>query len=108
MGTIDWFQDQGRTTNAIGLDVTTFSYPKTIKASVQPISRTQLLVSGLDLNNDYVNVYLFADVEDLERDISGDQFEYNGYRYQVQTATEWRPSDQWKAIIGVKIGPALS
>lgn len=94
----------GRVTNAIGLDVSSYADPVELTGSVQAVPRNRYEQYGLDLNKNYITVYTSEDVLDVQRDISGDQISFNGKRYQVMSANDWRAMDGWQGLLCVEIG----
>ena len=101
--TVTYYKYASRSLNDVGQDVTVYEPPVQIKGSLQPIERKMYEKFGLDMQNDYVIFYVPQDILDIERDVSGDQIEYNGNRYQCQSDTEWFSQDGWDAILCVKI-----
>lgn len=104
-----YYQNTGRTTNAAGYDVATFAAGIMIKAgSLQPIPKSRYTQLNLDFQKTYFNWYVpNLPVLDLQRDVSGDQVEYNGRRLQVESLTDWLTIDGWKAVLMVEIGAAI-
>lgn len=100
---VEWFRDNGKTTNEIGLDVTTFVDGGIIKGSFQPVPRDKLQELGLDYNKSYCNFFVSTNMIDLTRDKSGDQFVFAGERYQVISNTEWFQIDGWNGSMAVKL-----
>lgn len=103
--TFTWYQFTGTSTNDIGLDVNTFAYGQQVKGSVQPVPRSSLQTLGLDFNKEYINVFSQPPVQDLARDRAGDQIQFNGFRYQVMSDTQWSGIDGWQQSLCVKLQP---
>lgn len=77
------------------------------RGSVQAVSRSKYAYLGLELSKKYVTWFVpQVDVIALERNTSGDQFEYNGERFQAESVTDWFAQDGWLEVLAVKIGPA--
>ena len=74
--------------------------------SLQAVPRSRFQVLGLDYEKNYVTWFVPAHVIGLARDLSGDQIEYNGQRFQLQTPTNWFAQDGWMSILCVQIGGA--
>ena len=100
---VQYFVNQGRLTNAAGLDIPQFAAPVTLKGSIQPIPRQKYEYLGLDFAKNYVNFYTNGCVKDLQRNIVGDQFVYAGKRYQCETKTAWETVDSWCVVLAVEI-----
>ncbi|ASG88408.1 phage collar protein [Salmonella enterica] len=96
----------GRQTNAAGYDVAEYAEPMPVVGSFQPVPRTQYANLGLDYQKTYWNFYVSADVIDVARDVSGDQFAFDGLRYQCESITPWRSIDGWNAVLCAEIGSA--
>lgn len=73
--------------------------------SIQPIPRSKYEIQGLEASKKYVMWYVPQNVVALERDTSGDQFEYAGERYQTESVDDWFQQDGWLAVLAVKVGP---
>lgn len=104
-----YYQYAGRTLNSMGVYVASFVDPAidVYEGSIQPVNRSVYAERGLDLEKNYVSWFLpFIDAQDLVRDQAGDQFEYNGRRYQMKGKTDWFMQDGWVEMLGVDIGPA--
>jgi hypothetical protein len=84
-----YYRCTGRTTNEIGLDVSSFTDPVTVRGSWQPIPKNTYQDLGLDLQKTYVTWITCDLMQDIGRDESGDQVEFQGKRYQVYSATPW-------------------
>lgn len=103
--TIQYYQDTGRTLNAIGQDVTTYASPINLVGSWQPVPRKLYIVYGLDLQKDYFTFYTSNNLLDITRDVSGDQVAFKGRRYQVESDNDWYQLDGWKGVLCVDLGP---
>lgn len=102
--TITYYRMTGRTLNDIGQDVTAYAPGISIDGSLQPVPRTLYEKLGLNLQNSYYTFYTSNNVLDVARDVSGDQFEFNGSRYQVESNNDWYAQDGWKGVLCVLIG----
>lgn len=76
------------------------------ECSVQPVPRTRYEVLGLPMEKEYVNWFVPREVVGLQRDTTGDQIEWNGMRWQLQSPTDWTGQDGWMEILCAKVGPA--
>lgn len=65
-----------RTNNKIGLYVDTYAEPLTVRGSIQPVARSTMVLQGLDLQKNYVNIFISRQVLDVNRDVSSDYFIY--------------------------------
>lgn len=92
-----------RQTLAQGYDVTTYADPVDLTGSVQPVPRELFDQMGLDLQGDYIKVFLEKRVLVVERDVSGDEVIYNGDTYQVLSSTPWYAADGWMELLCAKV-----
>lgn len=102
--TVTYFVDDGRTTNAIGLDVTDYDNGIPVSGSFQPVPRNKYEAYGLDWQRTYFTFYASIDSIDLARDVSGDQLVFSNRRFQVVSKVDWFMMDGWDAILCVEIG----
>ena len=92
-----------RTTNEIGIDVSTYGPPRPITGSIQPVPRNLYEVYGLQFDKYYVTFFIERNVLDVARDVSGDQIIYCGSRFQVLQKTDWFHQDGWDALLAVQV-----
>jgi len=93
-----------REVNDIGLDVPTYDTGVTVKASVQPLSRSVYEQFGLDLQKNYITIYTAKNMVDLKRDNSSDIITFNGASYQLPSNQgDWFAVDGWNSYLAVKI-----
>lgn len=92
-----------RALNALREWVTTFATPITMLVNVQAVPRSVYEHLGLDLQKKYITVSTTYDIKDLSRGTSADQLEWNGERYQAESATDWKAIAGYKTIICVKL-----
>lgn len=102
--TLIYYKFIGRTLNSVGQDITEYELGIAIQGSFQPIPRKLYPILGLDLQKQYYNFYSSTNIFDIDRDISGDQFGFNGQRFQVVSDTDWFIQDGWKGVLLVHIG----
>lgn len=96
------FIDNTRT--AAGILIPNFEQAQFINiGSVQAIPHERYQLLGLDLERNYVNWYVPRAVIGLQRDYAGDQIEWYGDRYQLQTLTDWFGQDGWVQATCVKV-----
>ena len=103
LSTVQYYSYVSRSSNNAGFLVATFATPVAVQGSVQPIPRHKYEALGLDLQKDYFYLYTKSTVIDLERDVAGDQFTFNGHTYQCQSKTAWDGIDFWCSVIAVRI-----
>lgn len=93
----------GRTTDARGIDVTTYAAPETILANVQAVRRSQYQRMGLDYNKRYIAIWSSVDLRDLTRDSSGDQITWQGRRHELINEEDWTDIDQWNSVLAIEV-----
>lgn len=101
--TITYLAYVSRATNSIGLWVNTYAAPVTIKGSLQPVPRSLMQFLGLDMNKEYVNIFVPQAVIDIARDVSSDQFQFAGATYQALSITPWVNIDGWNQVLAVQV-----
>lgn len=101
-----YFPYASRTKNAAGLLVTTRGAGQTVEGSLQPVPRILFEKLGLDMQKNYVTIFLSKNVIDIARDVAGDQFTYSGRRFQALSRTDWFYQDGWDSILCVEVPSA--
>lgn len=96
---------KNRTVNEIGVYVTEFEPDTPVDASVQSVDRDVYKDLGLDWQKNHLTVYLSSDVVDIDRGVTGDEFEIFGKTYQIVSANPWFAIDGWSSFIVVEIKP---
>lgn len=95
----------GNTVMADGSKATGFAAPIEMRGSFQPMSAANKKFLGLDLNTNYANFYVSADVFGVDRDRASDRLTYAGKTYQIMSVTDWFEQDGWKSVQLVEIKP---
>lgn len=104
---VRYFKDAGRTTTATGRNVTAFEPGVDItNGSLQSVPRARYESMGLDYSRSYRSWFVPRNVIGVERDQSGDEFEFDGRRYKVESVTPWFVQDGWNEVLGIDIGAA--
>lgn len=103
---VNYYQDIGRYTNAIGLDETQFTGPIEILGSVQAVPLNVYEQLGLDFGRNYVTLYTTAPLIGVQRDVTGDIFTFSGKTYQCRSTTNWIGMDGWNAVLAVEVSIA--
>lgn len=98
----DYYAFAARAKQPNGLWLPAYSPPVSLMGSVQPVPRDIKIQQGLELQTNYITVYVSQAVLDVSRDASGDQIIYNGNVYQVLSRTAWDAVDGWDAILCVQ------
>lgn len=100
---VTYYADAGRTTTATGRDVTYFQEGVAVtEGSVQAVPRTRYESLGLDFSRNYVTWFVPQNVIGLGRNVSGDNIEFNGRRYDIETMTNWYAQDGWVECLCVE------
>ena len=104
--TVDWRRDAGRTQNAIGQWVTSYTLMGDITGSFQPVERSKYEALGLDMNQHYYVLYASQDLRAVERGSSGDIIIHDGKAYQAEDAADWLSYNGWRGLLVVEIQDA--
>lgn len=99
----NYYANTGRTTSTNGQLVATYAMPVAVQGSWQAVPRSLFYFLGLDLQKNYANVYVPQSILDVSRNKSGDQFEFQGHRYQVESITPWYGIDGWVQCLCVMV-----
>ena len=105
--TFYYSQFMTRVTGPTGLDVAQYAPAVTVKGIVQPIPRTMYQNMGLDFQKNFYNFFMAQDIIDIARDVSGDQFVWNGETYQCISKTNWSAVDGWVQVLTVGVNNGL-
>jgi E217 collar protein gp28 len=101
--TISYIAFVSRSKNINSVWVPTYATPVNIQGSIQPVPRTLMMELGLDLQRHYVNIYVSNKVIDIRRDVSSDQFKFQGTTYQAISLTRWFGVDGWNQVLAVEV-----
>lgn len=100
---VTYYADAGRATTATGRDVTYFQEGVAVtEGSVQAVPRNRYESLGLDFSRNYVTWFVPQNVIGLGRNVSGDNIEFNGRRYDIETMTNWYAQDGWVECLCVE------
>ncbi len=95
-------QYTGRTTNALGFDVATYT-PIDRTGSIQAVDRKLYTQMGLDFKKSYIAIWVTADLADLGRGRAGDQVVFGGQLYEIMDQVDWFPIDGWDQVVCVRV-----
>jgi hypothetical protein len=101
--TITWEKFLSRSTNEAGNDVSVYDDPVPIKGSFQTVNRDSYQKLGLDFKENYSILYAVTPLTDLERDSSGDRFQWNGKYWQAKSNNDWQGQDGWNGLLCVEV-----
>ncbi len=100
---VEYYRFLGRETNDVGIDINKYASPVPLYASVQAIDRNLYQYLGLDFQKRYIRLYACAQLQDLARDRSSDQIEFNKQRYQLLSDADWYYIDGWDGALCVQV-----
>lgn len=101
---VTYYRNTGRTTNAAGFATGTWDAAVPVAVgSVQAVARARYSQEGLDLSKDYATWFVPRSVTGVARDAVGDQFDWNGRRWQVESVTDWHAQDGWMQALAVAL-----
>lgn len=92
-----------RATADNGMLVSNYDDPVAMSGSVQAVPRNLFANMGLEFNKSYFWFYVERSVVDVTRDVSGDQFLWNGGTFQALSKTPWSAIDGWDAVLTVQV-----
>lgn len=100
---ITWYACTGRSLNAVRQWVSTFDEGVVLRGSVQAVPRSRYQALGLDFQKQYINIFTTTNIASVGRDASGDQFSWNGKRYEIPNKTDWIIQDKWNEVMAVEV-----
>ncbi len=100
---VEYHRFLGRETNDIGVDINKYAPPVPLYASVQAIDRNLYQYLGLDFQKRYIRLYACAELQDVARNRSSDQIEFNKQRYQLLSDADWFYIDGWDGALCVQV-----
>lgn len=86
-----------------GIYISTYAAGVPLKDSIQPVKRILYSQMGLDRDRYYIFIYTESPLLVVERGTSGDQIEFNGARFELQSNTDWIPQDHWEGVLAVRL-----
>lgn len=93
----------GRTVGTNLMQVPSYATPVLLRGSIQAVPRALMEILGLDMQRNYVTIFVPSAVLDIARDVSSDKFQYGGRTFQGVSSTDWYAQDAWMAIICVQV-----
>lgn len=101
--TVSYQQWTGRTQNENYEWISTYAPAVNIQGSFQPVPRSMYEKMNLDWQKDYFNFFCQKDMLDLNRDVSGDIFAFNGSTFKIESSTDWFAMDGWAQVLCVRM-----
>lgn len=98
-----YYKNISRYGNDIGVLQATYTAGKTLSGQIQAAPRNLFELYGLDFQKTLLVFYVSHDIIDVQRDVSGDQIEYMGDKYQCLSETDWHKINGWTSVVAVKI-----
>lgn len=103
-----YFAFVSRALDARGVWVVTYAAGIALRDSIQAVSRTLYETLGLDLSRYYVMIYTDNPLIVVDQGTSGDQIEFEGARYQLESETDWRPQDGHSGVLAIRLNTAVT
>lgn len=100
---ISYYAYLSRSKTATGTFVPVYARAVVIKGSIQPVSRSLMQILGLDMQRNYVNIFVRNAVIDIKRDVSSDKFMFAGTTYQALSITKWISVDSWNQVLAIEV-----
>lgn len=101
--TLSYAAYSSRTANSVGVWNTAYAAPVIIRGNIQPVPRNRYENMGLDFQKNYATIFIQKNVIDIARDVSGDQFTYNGRIFEAISRTDWFGQDSWDSVLCVEV-----
>lgn len=101
--TVLYYKYNSRSLNDVGQEITLYDIPFELKGSLQAVPRDFYQQFGLDFTKTYFTFYAATNFLDIQRNVSGDQIEFNGKRYQCESAVDWFNIDRWDAVLCIMV-----
>lgn len=101
-----YYKYLGRSSNAIGLEVTDYAEPACLSGSVQPVPRELYDKFHLQFQKNYMTFFVQKSILDVKRDVSSDKIVFNGKQYKCESVTDWYAIDGWVPVLAVQVDNA--
>jgi len=90
--------------NDVGIVSPAYDVAITIKANIQPVSRSVYEQFGLDMQKTYYTIFTSEVLQDLQRDKTGDKIIFNGKTLQIESNKgDWDSQYGFNSYLGVQI-----
>lgn len=97
---VKYYSASGVVRNSMGIISPVFSDPVTVKdALVQPVNSEMYAQYGLTIGKEYKILHIKADIEGVNRKLTGDKIEYNGKKYTVVDVKNHYEYNGWDRLI---------
>ncbi len=106
--TYTYYAFLGRVIDDRGIQVSNYAPGVALADSIQAVSRSLYEDLGLDWQKVYINIFTNNALMVLDRDVSGDQIEFNTARYELLSSTDWNPQDGWRQVLAVRLADEIS
>jgi hypothetical protein len=97
------FRFVGNIVQENGIELPTYAPAVSIAGSVQAVSGKTKLQLGLEITDEYVNLFTTELIRPVERDTAGDVFVWSGKYYQALGGSDWVGQDGWNEVLAIKI-----
>lgn len=92
-----------RTNQANGILLPVYAPAITLRGSIQPVPRSIMERLGLDFQKHYQNIFVPNNIVDVRRDVTSDQFKFQGMTFQALSLTKWIGVDGWNECLVVEV-----
>lgn len=86
-----------------GSKAPSFKEPIVMRGSFQPVNSMSKQYLGLELNENYANLYICANLLSIKRNKASDRIRFNGKLYQIVSETDWYQIDGWKEVLMIEV-----
>jgi hypothetical protein len=98
-----YFPYVSRTLQPNGVYKQTYAAGQPVTGSVQPVPRQLYANMGLDFQKNYHYFFIPRHIIDVTRNVSGDQFQFEGMNFQAVSKTPWHGIDGWDQVLCIEV-----
>lgn len=101
--TISYSRWESSETNDKMLDVDTYAPAVDSRVKINAVKSSLIKKLGLDYKKNYIRLFSTPSVSGLSRINNGDQFTFNGKKYQVEVQTGWFATAGWDSFVCIEV-----
>lgn len=94
---------QGNMINEFGISVPVYSAPVDVKGSVQSVELSLYSGLGLDMEQNYRQIYVSVDIKGNESQPMPDRFIISGSTWEVVKNSPWYEYNGWCGVLAVEV-----
>lgn len=101
--TVSYSKWEGSEVNNNMLDIDEYAKAINIKVNLNPVNTSLIKKLGLDYKKNYFKVKSIPSISGLSRMNNGDQFTFDGKKYQIETPTGWHSIAGWDTFLSIEM-----